>query len=217
MAEQFRSLRNGLMYNEGKNTVKKVLVSSSVKGEGKSFIATNLAISLALTGKKTLLIDLELLRSEISSNLGLAEKPGISEFLVGSVTASSILYKSAQNDKLFIIPSGAGSLGATELIVGGKLNQLLGQMENEFDYIIICANSLMEDANTQAISHMCDRTLFVIRHGVTPKLSLNMLLQNKKLDDLHEPALVFNGVRGRGVFGSRQYGYGFGYGYNISH
>jgi len=84
----------------------------------------------------------------------------------------------------------------------------------EFDFIVMCSGPLTEDANALAVSHFSDATIFVIRHNVTPKNNLMMLIHEDKLSSLKNPVVVFNDVRGRG-FGILDYGYGYGYGYNI--
>ena len=217
IAEQFRSLRNALVYGEDGAEVKKILVTSAVKGEGKAFIANNLAMSLTLTGKKTLLVDLDFDNGNLSRVFHLEDQTGMSDFLATSMAPSSIVYKTTYSDLLYVIPVGKMSDAGTELVVGGKLRDLVKKLETEFEYIVVCAGSLTGDANTQAISHACDKTIFVIRHAVTPKSSLNMLAQNNKLSDLENPAFVFNGVKGRGILGTGHFGFGFGYGYNIKH
>ena len=121
IAEQIRSLRNGLLYSEDKNPLKKILVTSSIKGEGKSFISSNLALSISMTGKKTLIIDMDLSRSKLTGIFQLEGRPGIANFLAGKAQPASILYKTNLNDKLFFVPAGAEGATSTELIVGGKV------------------------------------------------------------------------------------------------
>jgi len=215
IAEQFRTLRNVLAFNENHPGVKKILLSSSISGEGKAFIASNLATSMALAGKKTVLLDLDLERFHVTKIFGLEEKKGIVDYLSNKViNAGEIRYRSADNNKLYIIPAGINSNAAAELLVGGNLEDLIKSLELEFDFIVMCSGPLTEDANALAVSHFSDATIFVIRHNVTPKNNLMMLIHEDKLSSLKNPVVVFNDVRGRG-FGILDYGYGYGYGYNI--
>jgi capsular exopolysaccharide synthesis family protein len=212
-AEQFRQLRAaiGLCGNNNNNTKKKVLVTSSITGEGKSYICINLAISLALASKKVVLVDLDIRSPKTSSLLGVADKPGIAEFLEGTKNPDEIIWETGYSN-LYTIGAGGDIDNARELILNGKLNELLSYLSTRFDYIIMDTSPVDPVTDAYVFSDYCDLTLFIVRHGYTPKTLVQLLDNNNKIKALKNPFIVFNDVRSRGLFVST-YGYGYGYGY----
>lgn len=211
LAEQFRQLRAAIGLFGKHSNHKRLLVTSSISGEGKSYISTNLAVSFALSGKKVLLIDLDIRNPRVSAVIGLANEAGIVEYLTGTRTAAEII-KKTDFENLFVIGAGGESDTALELILTGKLNELLASLQNQFDYIIMDTSPIDPVTDAYVFSEYCDRTLFVVRHGYTPKSLVQMFDENSKVQALKNPVIVFNGVRSRG-FLKGTYGYGYGYGY----
>ena len=209
--EQFRQLRATIgMY--GKNaTVKKLLVTSSIAGEGKSFISSNLALSLSLSGKKVLLIDLDLRNPVISSMTGVAGKPGVTEFLEGSIAPSEIIHN-YKHKNMFVVGAGEQAVNTTELLFNGKLAELFEYFEQGFDYIVIDTAPIALTIDAYILSEFSDTTLFVIRHRFTPKKMIQSLDENARIQALKNVSIVFNGIRSRGILKGK-YGYGYGYGY----
>jgi Mrp family chromosome partitioning ATPase len=94
----------------------------------------------------------------------------------------------------------------------GKLNDLLAQIQDDFDYIVMDTSPIEPVSDAYVLSEYCDRTLFVVRHGYTPKNIVQVFDENSKIQGLKNPVIVFNDVHSRG-FLNRTYGYGYGYGY----
>jgi capsular exopolysaccharide synthesis family protein len=213
VAEQFRHLRAamGLFKRQKKDSIKRILVTSSISKEGKTFVSSNLATSLALAGNKVVLVDLDIRIPKTSAIMGVANKPGVAEFLKGTKTPEEIIIGTA-NENLFVIGAGIGEDKSRELILNGKLNNLLAYLSSTFDYIVIDASPIDPVSDSYIFSEYCDVTLFVIRHGRTPKAMVQILDSNSKFKALKNPQIVFNGIRSRGVF-KHMYGYGYGYGY----
>lgn len=211
LAEQFRQLRAAIgLY--GRNAGhKRLLVTSSISGEGKSYVSTNLAVSFALSGKKVLLIDLDIRNPRVSSVMGLINEPGIVEYLAGLKTHQEIINKT-DLPNFYIISAGGEAENSKELIFNGRLNELLTAVEDKFDYIVLDTSPVDPVTDAYVFSEYCDRTLLVVRHGYTPKTMVQMFDENSKVQALKNPVIVFNGVRSRG-FLNRTYGYGYGYGY----
>jgi tyrosine-protein kinase Etk/Wzc len=211
MAEQFRQLRAAIGLFGKNNNHKRLLVTSSISGEGKSYISTNLAVSFALSGKKVLLIDLDIRNPRVSAVIGLGNEAGVVEYLTGTKKPHEII-KKTDFQNLYVIGAGGEADSAMELILSGKLNDLLAAVQNEFEYIIMDTSPIDPVTDAYVFSEYCDRTLFVVRHGYTPKTLVQLFDENNKVQALKNPVIVFNGVQSRG-FLNGTYGYGYGYGY----
>lgn len=211
IAEQFRQLRTSLGYLGINSRKKKILLTSSISGEGKSFVTANLGVSLALMGKKVVIIELDLRKPKLSDAFNVSRAKGISNYFIGDMEAEEII-KSTEIANLFIIPSGPIPPNPSELIMNGRIQQLLEYLETHFDYVIIDTAPVNPVTDAFILSPMCDATLFVIRHGYTPKIQLQKLDEQNRIRELKNMAIVFNGVKNRG-YGNYGYGYGYGYGY----
>ena len=212
IAEQFRRMRTSLGYLGGNSGKKKILVTSTLSGEGKSFVAVNLALSLALTDKKVVLLELDLANPSLSSKLNVSYEEGVSTYLRGECEPEYIIKRTAVNSNLFFLPSGPLPDNPSELLMSGKLKELINYLEEAFDIIIIdsAPASLLSDA--YVLSPMCDVTLYVVKHKFTPKSYLERLDEDNNVNQLNNLRIVFNGIQSRG-FTKNGYGYGYGYGY----
>ncbi len=213
IAEQFRRLRASLGYLGGKAGKKKILVTSSLPKEGKSFVSLNLALSLALTNKRVVLLELDLSNPSLSSKLNVHYEKGASNFLSGDLEPEDIIKRTSVHKNLFFVPAGTLPENPSELLLTEKLKELLNYLEDVFDVILIdsAPASLLSDA--YVLSPMCDTTLYIVKHGFTPKSYLERLDEdNNSENQLTNMKIVFNGIRSRG-FLKHGYGYGYGYGY----
>lgn len=213
VAEQFRHLRAaiGLIGRQKEIKVKRILVTSSISSEGKTYISTNLARSLALAGNKVVLVDLDIRIPKTSSIMGVHDKAGVAEFLEGTKAPEEII-SGTMDENLFIIGAGDGKDNSMELILSGKLGSLLSYLNTKFDYIVLDASPIDPVSDSYIFSDYCDITLFVMRHGRTPKAMVQILDSNNKFRALKNPQIVFNGIRSRGIM-QGMYGYSYGYGY----
>ncbi len=213
IAEQFRRLRASLGYLGGKSGKKKILVTSSLPKEGKSFVALNLALSLALTDKRVILLELDLSNPSLSNKLNTKYEKGASNYLTGEMEPEDVIKRTAVHKNLFFLPAGTLPENPSELLLTEKLKKLLVYLEDIFDVIIIdsAPASLLSDA--YVLSPMCDTTLYVVKHGYTPKSYLERLDEETDSENqLTNMKIIFNGIRSRG-FLKKGYGYGYGYGY----
>lgn len=217
VAEQIRQLRTSLGYLGINGRKKKVLVTSTIPGEGKSFIASNLGMSLALMGKKVVLLELDLRKPKLSNGFGLNyHAPGLSNYFIGEKEPEHIIRNTGAHENLFIISSGPIPPNPSELILNGRLAELYTYLEEHFDYIITDTSPISPVTDAYIISPLNDATLYVVRHGVTPKAYIRKLDEHLKTRPLHNLAIIFNGVKGRG-FGRYGYGYGYGNGYGYGY
>jgi capsular exopolysaccharide synthesis family protein len=209
VAEQFRKIRAALGFIGIGSKRKKLLITSTVSGEGKSFITTNLALSLAMTGKKVVIVEADLTNPSISENFGIDEERGLSSYLTGEHEPEEIIKRTAINSNLFVIPAGILPPNPSELIMNGRMEDLLVYLDNIFDQVIVDTAPVGALSDAYMLAPLCDATLYIVRHGYTPKIAVQRLDKSNKINALRNMAIVFNGVRSRG-FSKDSYGNGYG-------
>ncbi len=208
--EQFRQLTASLGLYSKTFTKKRILVTSSVGGEGKSFVSTNLAFSLAQAGKKTALLDMDFIKPYTSEYFGLSKSMGILDFLSKKTSYSDILNNIPSNKNLKVVPAGGDYGDYTTLLLNGGLDFLFDELSKDFDYVIMDSAPVDLVADVSLLGEYSDTTLFVIRHDNTPKRVIKNLGQSSMLSSLNDVAIVFNGVKKRGMV-NEDMGYGYGY------
>jgi len=210
IAEQFRQLRTMLGYLDINNRKKKILITSSISEEGKSFVAVNLALSLALTDKKVVLVDLDLRRPELGSIFNDQTSEGLTGYLKGEKEIESVIKRASSNENLFVIPAGNIPANPSELLLKNRIHGLFSYLDEVFDYVIIDSPPVTPVTDAMILSPLCDATLFVIRQNVTPKIFLKKLDKYNHTGSLKNMAIVLNGVKRKGL---GNYGYNYGYNY----
>ncbi|MEO9021858.1 MAG: polysaccharide biosynthesis tyrosine autokinase, partial [Ginsengibacter sp.] len=212
IAEEFRKLRISLSFLGIDSNHKKILVTSSISGEGKSFIAANLAISLALTGKKVALVDMDLNNPTLAKILDVERGEGVTQFLTGEKEPEEIIRRIPEHENLFFVSSGHIPENPSELLSNGKVKELIDYLDNAFDLVIIDTSPIVLVTDGYLLTGLCDATLFVIRHKYTPKMLIKRIDVNNHINPINNPAIIFNGVKVRGFF-KNNYGYGYDYVY----
>ena len=166
--EEFRTLRSRLYQQREKIPLKKLLVSSSVPREGKSFVAANLAqVLVKQHGRRVLLIDGDLRGSRLHLALGTAERPGLSDYLLGEVDEFTAMQRGPL-DNLFLIPAGRRVSGPAELVANGRLKLLMNRVEALFDWIVLDSPPAVTVSDPSLLANFCDGVLLVVRSTVTP-------------------------------------------------
>jgi capsular exopolysaccharide synthesis family protein len=214
IAEEFRQLRTSLSYMGIDEAHKTIMITSSITGEGKSFIAVNLGISLSLMDKKVVLIELDLRKPKLSEQFNLSRREGLSTYLIGKSSIEEMI-KPTGIEKLFLIASGPIPPNPSELISNGRLTELLAYLKVHFDYILIDTAPVNPVTDAFILSPLSDVTLYVVRDSYTPKVFLKKLEEKLRTNSLKNPAIVYNGIKGKG-FSKYKYGYGYGYGYGYT-
>lgn len=212
IAESFRKLRISLSFLGIDSTHKKILVTSSISGEGKSFVAANLAISLSLTGKKVILVDLDLNNPTLSKILDVDYSEGVTEYLQGEKNANDIINQLPGYESLYFISAGTLPENPTELLANGKIAGLIEYLDSNFEVVLIDTSPSALVTDAFILTELCNATLYVVRHNYTPKKLINRLDQSNQINTIHNPAIVFNGLKTKGVF-KNAYGYGYDYVY----
>jgi tyrosine-protein kinase Etk/Wzc len=213
IAEEFRKIRASLHFLGINSSKRKILITSSIPGEGKSFISANLAISNALTGKKVVLMDVDLHNPGLGKFFGKSTKDtGLSDYLQGHCSLSDITGSVDGIENLHYIPSGTLHESPSELLLNGKIDALIEKLDAEYDMVILDTAPSVLITDAYILTNLCDTTLYVVRHKHTPKLILKRLDESMEINPLNNPGIIFNGVKKRGFF-KNNYGYGYDYVY----
>jgi capsular exopolysaccharide synthesis family protein len=167
-AEQFRTLRSRLYHTREKMALKKILVTSALPKEGKSFTAANLAqVMVRQPGRRVLLVDGDLRAPQLHSMMGTTATPGLAEYLRGEGDEFSIMQRGPV-ENLFFIPSGREIANSAELVANGRLRLLLQRVEALFDWIIVDSPPAVPVSDASLLAKACDGVLMVVRCNVTP-------------------------------------------------
>jgi capsular exopolysaccharide synthesis family protein len=215
ISEQIREIRTNLSYLVSGAKSKVLLFTSSIPGEGKTFLSLNLAASIAQSGKKVVLLEFDLRKPKLSKQLNINKSPGISNFLISEVDKENIIRKIENEPGLDFIPSGHIPPNPAELIMNAKLDQLIIYLRNHYDYILIDAPPIGSVTDAKILATYADATIYLVRHNFTPKAYIDFIVKQKSMNILPDINLVFNGVDLKKSFGY-YYGYSYGYGYGYS-
>ena len=228
MSETFRNVRTNLqfMLENGKNVI---LVTSTISGEGKSFISANLAISLSLLGKKVVIVGLDIRKPGLNKVFNIPRKEhGITQFLTNpAINLIDLVQASDINKNLYILPGGTVPPNPTELLARDGLEKAVETLKQNFDYVILDTAPVGMVTDTLLIGRVADLSVYVCRADYTRKAEftlINELAENNKLPNL---CIAINGLNlqkkkygyyyGYGKYGKyygygKRYGYGYGYG-----
>ncbi|MFD3002764.1 GumC family protein [Pontibacter toksunensis] len=212
LVEMFRLIRAKLRFAAVDKQNKVILITSSMSGEGKTFFSLNLGATLALTGKKVVLMELDLRNPQLSKELGLIHGPGIADYLVSEngVTINDIVKPSKVNSDLFVIRSGPIPPDPAELMMSPKLAYLINELKESFDHIIIDTPPVGQVADAFCLSSLVDSTIYLVRFNYTFKKQLSIIENIYVNKELSHPMIVLNDAKkGNGS----NYGYGYGYSY----
>jgi tyrosine-protein kinase Etk/Wzc len=228
MSETFRNIRTNLQFML-ENDKKVILVTSTVSGEGKSFISANLAISLSLLGKKVIIVGLDIRKPGLNKVFNIPRKEvGITQYLANpEKNLMDLVQPSDVSKNLYILPSGTVPPNPTELLARDGLDKAIETLKKNFDYVILDTAPVGMVTDTLLIGRVADLSVYVCRADYTHKNEytlINELAENNKLPKL---CTVINGLDlkrrkygyyyGYGKYGKyygygKRYGYGYGYG-----
>src|SRR6059036_1328024 len=190
--EEFRTLRSRLYQMREKQSLKKVLVTSSLPKEGKTFVAANLAqVMVRQQGRRALLIDGDLRGSRLHEALGTSSSPGLSDYLLGEKDEFAVMQRGSM-ENLFFIPSGRSIGNSAELVANGRMRFLLNRVEPLFDWIIIDSPPAVPVSDAGLLANYCDGVLMVVRSNATPFDVARKARQEFR--DKHLIGVVLNGV-----------------------
>lgn len=214
--EAFRMIRTNLDFvSKTTEGCEVIMLTSFNPGSGKTFISMNLAKSLALTDKRVLLIDMDMRRASLSATAG-NETQGLSAYLTGKVTdIFSLISFNNNNQGIDILPVGALPPNPVELALSQRMEELIDDLRQEYDYIVLDCPPYDLVADTAIISRVADMTIFIIRAGLFNKAmvgDLEALYQNDKLPRM---SMILNGIDPKKSYYSKRYGYNAADGYYV--
>lgn len=211
VTESFRAIRSNITFyhNDGKKIIS---VSSTISGEGKTFIAINIAGILAMAGKKVLLIDLDLRKPKIHKGFGVSNERGMSTILAGIDSPENVMVKH-ELENLYIIPSGPTPPNPSEMIISQKLKDFITEMKALFDYIVI--DNAPIGLVTDGIEAMkfADFPIYVFRCNYSKKEFVQSYIHLKEKYQIKNLSAILNSVDLEKHMYGYNYGYGYAYGY----
>lgn len=211
-AELFRALRTNIRFMQPVSAKSPVmLVTSSINGEGKSYVATNLAISLALLGKKVALVGLDIRKPMLATYLNLPNQGCLTSYLSEDVYTieDTILPYSVAN--LDIIPAGVIPPNPSELLQSERLDTFFSELRQRYDYVIVDSAPVAMVSDTYLLARIADMTVYVTRANYTTFDFVGFLNQTHEQNRLPKMVAVLNGANAKKI----GYGYGYGYGTDV--
>lgn len=217
--EAFRVLRTNVEFIIGQDKDKNVIMTTSANpGSGKTFISYNLALCMSLKKKRTVAIDLDLRRRNLSVYV---DRPdvGLADYVNGTVSDwHDLLIQSKESEYLYVLPVGTLPPNPAEILAYDKFASLVNQIRKEFDYVFFDCPPVEIVADTSIISKYADITLFVIRVGLMELEFLNIIEEYYVEQKYNNMGIILNGtLTANSRYGYRRYGYRYGYGYGYGY
>jgi capsular exopolysaccharide synthesis family protein len=217
LSESFRSVRTNLKYFVKDARCPVISISSTISTEGKTFISVNLAAILAMSGKKVLLIGLDLRKPRIHRIFNLKNETGLTNFLIGEAKYEDVIAKT-EVENLWFAQSGPVPPNPAELIESAEMTVFITRAKKEFDYIVIDTPPVALVTDALLISPLTDFYIFVIRQRYSSKNTLGLVEELHKNDNIKSLGIVVNDISISGYYGyGLRYGYSLGYGYNYGY
>ncbi|TKD65551.1 tyrosine-protein kinase domain-containing protein [Flavobacterium sp. ASW18X] len=205
VAELFRLMRFNIDYMSSAAQNQTFMVTSTVKGEGKTFVASNLAKALASSGEKVVVLEFDLRQPMLTKNLGMEKSPGISDFIVKKGTAiEEIIQQHPTIEDLHVISSGSILFQASRFMLSNKIEILMNELKKRYQRIIIDTAPIGMISDAYALNKYVDGTIYVLRKNVSKKSYLKAIEDNHNSNKLKNTMVVLNGT-------SSKVGYGYGY------
>ncbi|MBC5992536.1 polysaccharide biosynthesis tyrosine autokinase [Pontibacter sp. SD6] len=207
VAELFSLVRANLQFSTVGKENKVILITSSMSGEGKTFFSINLAATMAMTGKKVVVLGFDLRKPRLMQDLNLPSELGISNYLISDkMTVDNIITPIEKQLGLFVIGSGPVPPNPLELMSSPKVGKLIDVLKATFDHIIIDTAPVGQVADAFALAPYVDSSVYIVRYGYTLKEQLEIIDDIYKQKKLNSPMIVLNDA-------VKNAGYGYGYGY----
>ena len=213
LVELFRNLRNSIGFVLGNNEKTSVImVTSTIAGEGKSFVCSNLAVSFALNSKRVLILGLDIRNPQLAKNFGLPISKGITSYLNGDVENWRELIKIYEKQpNLHVLQAGVVPPNPNELLMNPRLNQLIEEVKEDYDVVIFDTAPVGIISDTYLLNRYPDVTIYIVRESYTHKDSVAFINEQKDTNRLPNVYLVLNDVDKNND--NYRYGYGKAYGY----
>lgn len=206
VAEMFRLIRTNLQFATLGKDNRVILITSSMSGEGKSFFCLNLAATLALTGKRTIVLDFDLRKPGLSNDVGLFNGTGITTYLASEANSMEMIKPDEVAQNLFVLRSGPVPPNPAELMLLPKIGDLIEDLKMSFDYVIIDTSPVGLVADALSLTSYVDSSIYLLRYNYTYKEQIKIIDDIYRQQKLRQPMIVANGAR----IGGNGNGYGYG-------
>ena len=200
VSETFRTLRTNIQFMNSNKELKTLLITSTVPGEGKSWIASNLAVAFAQAGKKVVLIDADMRKGRLYNIFGVLPRPGLSNYLSGiseiNQDRTNLLnyIRETEVPNLYIMPAGNIPPNPSELLITSRMTELLEKLKQESDLIIIDATPSKLVTDAVILSRIVDSTIIVTAHNQTKKDDLDKVTKDIKNVGGNVIGVVYNKI-----------------------
>ncbi len=206
IAELFRLIRSRLQFIMTDSRDKVVLVTSTMSGEGKSFISINLAASFALLGKKVLLVGMDIRKPQLAKYLGVNVDPGLTQYLSSdNYKISDLIQHNTGLENLDVVVAGPVPPNPAELLASDKLGSFFNTLREQYDLIFIDSAPVGMVSDTFVLDRLADASVYVCRADYTNLRDLDFMNSIYKEKRLKKMSLIVNGTAAR-----KGYGYGYG-------
>lgn len=212
ISEAFRTIRTNLGFINNTEGAKIISITSTISGEGKTFVAINIAGILAFTGKKVVIIDLDMRKPKIHKGFGVTNNIGMSTILTNT-TEIEECFNNSPMENLRFITAGPSPPNPSELIMSKKLDEVIEHLKTLFDYIVIDNAPIGLVTDGIATIMRADYPIYVFRAGYSKKMFTQILDKLKNESKIQNLSVVLNDVDISRKIYSYNYGYGYGYGY----
>ncbi|MDO9038456.1 MAG: polysaccharide biosynthesis tyrosine autokinase [Lutibacter sp.] len=215
VAESFRALRSNIQFlftRSTKDKCKTIIVTSSVSGEGKTFVSINMATVFALGGKKTILVGLDLRKPKIFENFEVSNEKGVVNFLIGEENMEAIIQKT-KIPNLDVIIAGPIPPNPSELLISSATEELLSSLKENYDYIILDTPPIGLVSDAVELLKYADSTLYIVRQNYSQTGMLKMINEKYIKEEITNISIILNDFTMKLRYGGYGNGYGYGYGY----
>ena len=209
-ADGYNRLKDNILYinADGKNKV--IQIESSVSHEGKTTVACNLAVSLGLTDKKVVVVDLDFRKPRVQQRLGLTIDNGISEYMLGEQTLDQII-KTSKYKNVDVVTRGAKIYNSSLVLVSEKFKKFIGELRDKYDYVILDCAPVLQVSDYIHISQVSDGVLFLVAYGSTTRNQVSDAVKELKKNGANLLGTVFSMYdrkkdRGYDYYGKGYYG-----------
>jgi capsular exopolysaccharide synthesis family protein len=211
IAESFRAVRTNLQFSLFGEGQKVVMITSSTSGEGKSFVALNLAAIFSVSDKKAVVVGLDLRKPAMQKYTDIPNKEGVSTYIIGRSTLESII-NTTEYPGLSVITSGPVPPNPAELFETKQFAQLIKELRERYDYVILDTPPVALVTDAMLIGQHADATIYVVRQKLTHRSALTFVNEMKNKQQIKHLTILINDVIVPKYYGYK-YGYGYGYGY----
>ena len=213
IAESFRAIRSNMQFIDGTPGKKLLAVTSTVSGEGKTFCAINIAGIIAYSGKKVVILDLDMRKPKIHIGFGVDNNVGMSSLLIKNKAITECIHHS-ELENLDFITSGPIPPNPSELIINGELDNIIENLQKEYDYVIIDNPPIGLVSDAMTILKKADYPIYVFKNEYSKKFFVNNVDRLMLDNEVKKLSIVLNAVESeKRSYGGGGYGYGYGYGY----